>query len=618
MDQPAAPNAPSSSPLPNTTIGHPNSPPVVRLGLLALTVVVLLGIGAAFLLSRQSHSVRPALPTTRPSPPLSPAPSPTTAPGWTTLNSAACFISFSYPSSWTFTLTIERNNKKEHLCTYYLKSPADTDTTISVNTLDQDSVTTQMTTALATGPQTPISIPGADAAYRVTTTSIQDRVLESPFITIIITKGKKAYSLGYLETSAETKQIAEQIVSSFQLTGTDQDYSQPFKAYNMVNKTNDTIIQNDLTSISRALRDYQKDNSSYPSTLNDLLSGYIRTIPLNPYTKGVYDYQTDGKTYFRLNATDGSGEPVTVDSRQATVPYQMNILQISYLPIIGDQLDTTETGITASLAQMRQKVSQQTQATMKDLEEGSRYHGDRDAGAVASLNYSIVKSVEYLQKLPRSTNEIPSNPGIYRPDYNAILKNLNICGLVEQQGVNEVWLWGYHHGTIEPVESDMAGPYGDISNSEHNATDLPICAKTYVLYNYNYGRATADTIRSHVHQQEAVFRAVDTNLFAQFTTQCGTAYAPPNAPEQYTWNSQKSISSTCDNWHPDGSGTISSLSCARWGCTDEGYFLWWMHNIPGQGNTLTDNNHALRNWWDAIGNFDSVMAEGATLNKTLP
>lgn len=318
---------------------------------------------------------------------------------------------------------------------------------------------------------------------------------------------------------------------------------------------------------------------------------------------------------------------VPVTSAQAAAPYQMKVLNISYFPVVGDQIDTAETGIIASLAFMRQKVAQLTQETMDALVDGSRYQGDQNPNAPASMQYSVVNSVEYLERIPRSTNMVPWNPGVYRPDYYTILTNLNICSLVEQQGVNEVWMWGYHYGDLEPVESDMAGPYGDISNSERNPTDLPICAKTYVLYNYNYNGGTGWTVHDHMHQLEAVYRAIDYDLFWNrfvlpygddvSTNHCGWAHFPPNAVADYDWANQTPVDTNCDDWHPDGSGTIATTNCTGWGCADLPFFLWWMQNLPGQDNTLIDNNRFLRNWWDAIGDFDGVMAAGPTLHASL-
>jgi hypothetical protein len=183
--------------------------------------------------------------------------------------------------------------------------------------------------------------------------------------------------------------------------------------------------------------------------------------------------------------------------------YRIPVLIVSYFPTVGppdaERLDPDITGVNLSLTDVRARVAQINHHLRWGLELGSTYHGLRDPSAQCSLEYDIVKTVEYLEPLPVSSFPHPITPGVFRPDYRQILVRESVCRLVNETGVKEVWLWGYEHGNIGPTESNMAGPNGDVSNSERVA-DLPVCRRTYTLYNYNYGRLLGEALHVHGHQ----------------------------------------------------------------------------------------------------------------------
>src|SRR3974390_1413718 len=152
------------------------------------------------------------------------------------------------------------------------------------------------------------------------------------------------------------------------------------------------------------------------------------------------------------------------------------LLVIKYFPVSGDLIDQEVTGdVGAPLEQMRQKTNQMTQELGFALQQGSRYHGYKNRKAAPSLVYTLSRTFELLEPLPPI-----SRPGEKVPltDYNKIMQRVNIKQWVEQRGVKEVWIWGYHGGVLNLWESNMAGPYGDISNSNSDPKDLPVLGKT--------------------------------------------------------------------------------------------------------------------------------------------
>jgi hypothetical protein len=184
---------------------------------------------------------------------------------------------------------------------------------------------------------------------------------------------------------------------------------------------------------------------------------------------------------------------------------------------------------------------------------------------------------------------------------------------VAQRGIKEIWLWGYHGGVIDLWESNMAGPYGDISNSDRDPHDLPALDKTYTVYHYNYQRGPSEAVEDHMHQIEAVLRHVDNHLFWEKFVgkpgegRCGWSHYPPNAVRDYDWRNRSYIWSDIEDWRPDG-GQKQPLNCDRWRCDSLAWFVYWMQNLPGANNGITYRGRPLTNWWTFIGDFDAAMA----------
>jgi hypothetical protein len=308
-----------------------------------------------------------------------------------------------------------------------------------------------------------------------------------------------------------------------------------------------------------------------------------------------------------------------------------------------------------TIAQMQQKVTAATQNTLVALQEGSRYHAYTNPKATAYLQYHLIKdAVQYNEPLPLQSTSLAWNRTAYRPNYQSILTRQNICNLVDNQGVDQVWLWGYHYGAVEPAESNMAmgrlskvawnhGNYGDISNSEQT-NDMPICNHTYTLFNYNFARDASEALEDHTHQLERLFsflqerdpvevKASGTLFWNKFVgaptgsnrisrPACGWTHFPPNstaASSDYNWYSTTTVESDCMDWKPDGTGKKTKVNCATWGgagCPDDGgkgFKIWWMRSLPGYNNGLTFMGRPMRNWWDMVADFDQILGEGGGL-----
>jgi len=293
------------------------------------------------------------------------------------------------------------------------------------------------------------------------------------------------------------------------------------------------------------------------------------------------------------------------------------VLVIHYFPVKNARIDRRITGdVDASLDQIRQHTAQTTERVIDALEQGSAYHRYKNPQAQPSLHYQIVETLEFLEPLP-----VWSKPGHRVPmtDYNAIMQRIAIRDWVEQRGIKEVWLWGYHGGVIDLWESNMAGPFGDISNSDRDPHDLPVLEKTYTVYHYNYGRGASEAVEDHMHQIEAVLRHVDPHLFwDKFVGKpgegrCGWSHYPPNGVRDYDWRNPTPILSDIEDWQPDGTGAKQLITCDRWQGDSLTWFIYWMQNIPGAHNGLHYRGRPLTNWWTFVGDWDAALQRGLRL-----
>ncbi len=321
-------------------------------------------------------------------------------------------------------------------------------------------------------------------------------------------------------------------------------------------------------------------------------------------------------------------QPARAADAAANLPYKVPVLVVSYFPVQGDHIDQSITGDWAhSLSETREKTRRMTDEVVNALEAGSKYHGYKNADARASLDYAIVGDLEFREPLPTI-----AQPGQQVPltDYRKIMQRVDIQRWVQQRGVKEVWIWGYHGGVLTLWESNMASPFGDISNSNRDPDDLPVLKSTYTVYHYNYQRGVSEAVEDHMHQIEAVLNHVDgrdhtppqqwTELlfWGKFVGSdrshkivrpgCGWAHYPPNGEQDYDWANPRYVQTDIEDWRPDGTGKEQRMNCDRWNGDSLQWFVYWMQNLPGADNGLTYRNRALSNWWIFIGDFDGAMS----------
>jgi len=305
-------------------------------------------------------------------------------------------------------------------------------------------------------------------------------------------------------------------------------------------------------------------------------------------------------------------------------PIEIPVLVVKYFPVMGENIDISVTGDWGkSLAYTRHKTDSLTQQLVEFLNDASRYHAYKNSSATPSLNYKIVKTIDFLEPLPTSKKIWQRTPFT---DYEAIFDRIDGRYWVDDEHVKEIWLWGYHGGKVQLWESNMAGPYGDVSNSDRDKNDLPVCNRTYTFYHYNYQRGLSEAVEDHMHQIEAVLNYIDGRddapdekwpellFWGKFVGSdkshkiinpgCGWAHYPPNAEKDYDWANKSFVESDIEDWKPDGTGVKQKMNCARWNCNSLDWFKLWMQSLPGMDNGLVSQGKPLTNWWVFIGDWD--------------
>lgn len=328
-------------------------------------------------------------------------------------------------------------------------------------------------------------------------------------------------------------------------------------------------------------------------------------------------------------------------------PIKVPVLLLTFFPPDPTNpalLDPVETGWTGvQISDMQVAVQRQVASGLAFLKDATRFRGYQNPLAPSYLEYFIHSELEFMTIMPRGY-QLPWGP--YRPHYNQILRSIGICNFVDGAGVKEVWIFGYHSQVIEPDESKMSSKYGDISNAWPKDEwipkkfHLPKCLNSYVMYNPTYqisGVGAGEHNRMH-QLENVIFYAENrgypvnptnakgslfwddfsvygtANTFPGYKASCGNTHSPPNTTNEYDYTSKQYRLNNCESWHPDDSLTTYSFeNCDQWGCTDLGFYKWFMQSVPGKDNEILYQGKAMRNWWEAMHDFDQFIDDGRTL-----
>lgn len=336
--------------------------------------------------------------------------------------------------------------------------------------------------------------------------------------------------------------------------------------------------------------------------------------------------------------------------------YEVPVVIIQYLPTTnGTALDYAEAGVSWTLSYAKSAIEKQAIQSKFMLEEGSRFRGYKAIRAgqpepPPSIGYRVIDYITVYEPLPSG---VLAGGTTYYPHYGQILQRFGGDHYVNDLGVREFWVWGYHYGRIAPVEWYIATPavpdIADYFDSVHSVLKpiMPVYEKTYTLYHYNFTRSMNECVHDHGHQLEGVMsyfsmrQENSQDFFWKFfvgptvvggvtNRRCGWTHMPPNTFNHYDYANATWTNADIEDWRPAG-GNQTNLNYTTW--RDVGYpwpsgyepwssqkseahwYVYWMQNMPGLSNVVPHtNDHVMTDWWAFTGNWDDSLEAGMGLH----
>lgn len=311
----------------------------------------------------------------------------------------------------------------------------------------------------------------------------------------------------------------------------------------------------------------------------------------------------------------------------------MRVAIVNYFPTLdGINIDETETGpipgaFPMSITNMSNTVNDYNIHLKHMLEERTKFRGYKDPTADPYLGYEVVQYTNVYEPMPRY-HKFGGASSTWHLDYWVINERFNMQDLVDNEDIDELWIWGYHTDEIAGWESNMSSPTtGDISNSNRDNNDMQVYSKTYMTYWFNYTRTP--NLHNQGHQLEAIFGYINGPFFWEKFVgwvngnpplgRCGDTHHPPNTTIDYDYYNTAPVASDVEDWLPNG-GPTKLISYDTWANLDYNwpygaippdesqvnYYIYWMQNMPGYLNTIPYNSSFLTNWWEFVADWDTA------------
>lgn len=217
-----------------------------------------------------------------------------------------------------------------------------------------------------------------------------------------------------------------------------------------------------------------------------------------------------------------------------------------------------------------------------------------------------------------------------------LLSEFGLPGKVNNGTIDEVWI--YAAPWMSMWESQAIGPRAFGINSPPIVDNT--YARTTVVMPMSYERDLGTSIHNFGHR----FEATMTRLYGSWAENrtshnwdrfglvkaqspnysysgCGSDHYPPNAVSDYDYaNTTNSVATTCDTFYdyPDLSQygqEKRNVTCTEWGCTEFGYFGWWVKHFPRFKGIGPDGK--ANDWWYYLLDLDNVFrsADQVTANQ---
>jgi hypothetical protein len=352
-------------------------------------------------------------------------------------------------------------------------------------------------------------------------------------------------------------------------------------------------------------------SSSYPSVTPIVTLRPTNTsIPLPTVTPPLVPTQIPTSTLIPTPTAVPTNTP-TPTSAPGETPVIKRVLVIDYNPVLRTH------------ANMRLR---QYKGWSDPLVLEQQYIQDVKEASGGYVTYQVVERIDVSDKyFPKSDgytyteteylNVLAGTAAHHNPDwinYNLFITTHDICGKVNRNEIDEVWLWG--GPWMGYAEAIMAGPGAYFTNG--SPITGTTCTKKVVIMGFNYERGVSEMIEDIGHRFEGTLRTAFGGWFAGQSTDwdkftkgrnfhgsegtfnygCGTVHDPHNSASGYDWANTSVVPTTCRSWtnYPPTSTTTASYSCTEWGCSGYGYKKYWLAHIPKSAGST---NGKFNNWW---------------------
>ena len=204
--------------------------------------------------------------------------------------------------------------------------------------------------------------------------------------------------------------------------------------------------------------------------------------------------------------------------------------------------------------------------------------------------------------------------GFHQPDwadYKAIVNEFKLTDKINQDAIDEVWLFGFPYAGY--YESRMVGKDPFWCNAP--GLEDRKAKRRYVIMGYNYQRGVGEMLENLGHRAESIMKQVyrkkkgKDNLWEIFVrheetdpgrAEVGTMHFAPNSTKDYEWGNPRQVMSRCDTWlnFPNLTGRAKKVTCKNWGDGDiREHHKWWFKRIPHVSGEM---NGISNNWWQYI------------------
>jgi hypothetical protein len=219
-----------------------------------------------------------------------------------------------------------------------------------------------------------------------------------------------------------------------------------------------------------------------------------------------------------------------------------------------------------------------------------------------------------------------ANSGNIAFEYNKVLTDFSLCEKRNAGLIDEVWVFADPFGGL--YESRLAGP----DAFPYNSPPLlgTTCNGQLPIMGLNYEASTPNAVHSFGHRMEAAMThatgrwstsATNPNDWEKFATidrdkpgqgEVGDTHFPVNGTADYDYGNPTVVNSVEATWqyYPFLMDITNGVSCANWGCTDDGYYQFMFGHIP-RFTSVSDG--LLENWWSYFSDFPSAQSAAIAL-----